>query len=159
MTHGTRTGIHEADSIALSRPLSLQVEYAQGKDVFQIVSPCSVKTSLSPAWGLQLSSEGRCQQAIWKSVCGHSPLSKYDCSFHCLQFMFKGKSWALLSYVLAEGTLSLVGGIRQWSRQGLAGREATGMACPGLQVLVHSGMSKGPHCTSARPWSCPSANL
>lgn len=124
-----------------------------------LVSPCSVKTSLSPAWGLQLSSEGRCQQAIWKSVCGHSPLSKYDCSFHCLQFMFKGKSWALLSYVLAEGTLSLVGGIRQWSRQGLAGREATGMACPGLQVLVHSGMSKGPHCTSARPWSCPSANL
>ena len=121
--------------------------------------PRSVKTNLSPAQGLQLSSESQSQQGIWKSICGHSLLSKYGCSFCWLQFMFKGRSWALLSCILGEGALSLVGGTRQWNKQGKAGREATGMACPGWQVLVHPGMSKGPHYTSAGLCSHPLANL
>lgn len=124
-----------------------------------LASPCSVKTNLSPARGLQRSSESQCQQAIWKSVCGHSLLSIYGCSFCWLQFMFKGRSCALLSYTLVEGMLSLVSRTRQWNKQGEAGRGATGMACPDLQVLVHPGMSKGPHGTSTWPCGHPLANL
>lgn len=70
-------------------------------------------------------------KVIRTSVCGPSLLAKCSCSFCWFQLVLKGRSWALVSYTLAEGMLSLAERDDTMSRGSLAGRLQTrpGLAC------------------------------
>lgn len=70
-------------------------------------------------------------KVIRTSVQGPSHLAKCSCSFCWFQWVLKGRSWALVSYTLAEGMLSLAGWDDTMSRGSLEGRLQIqpGLAC------------------------------
>lgn len=101
-----------------------------------------MKTKLSPAWDLQLSSESQCLKPFGNQSVAIPFFQNTAAPFAGFSLRLQGGAEICSSTSSQQGALSLISGMRQLNKHGEDGREATGTACPSLQVLVHPGMSK-----------------
>lgn len=88
-----------------------------------LASTCGVKTKLSPAWDLQLSSESQCLKPFGNQSVAIPFFQNTAAPFAGFSLRLKGGAEICSSTSSQQGALSLISGMRQLNKQGrMAGR-------------------------------------